>query len=753
MSLFQELRRRNVFRVGIAYAVGAWLVLQLTEVLSELLNLPEEIGPVVVAAVVIGFPVVLFAAWAYELTPQGIKRESEVRDEASITRSTGRKLNALIIGMMAVAIAYLLFDKFLLRDAAPERAVTAEPANDLSPLASNEKNGDGATVPREAPAEAAIPAQSVAVLPFTNRSPVADDEFFIDGIHDDLLTNLARISGLKVISRTSVARFRDTEVPIPDIARELGVATVMEGAVQRAGDMVRINVQLIDAQTDEHLWAQIYDRPLTTENLFAIQSEISGAIAAALQATLTPEEAERLNDRPTDSLEAYSAYLRGQRDFGRREVATLQRALEEFQRAVELDPEFALAWAGIAQVSVVQPSWGLLPMAEALQVAAPAAARAMELAPHLGEARLAQAMVTSSRGEEAEDLYREAIALLPNHAPAHHWYGNLLEDDLERTEEALALFRKAVSLDPLSPLYRHQVGRFLIMRGRFEEADRELALITQSDPDFFPGLSWRGIAQGAMGNFDQAVVWTRQSRLADPDSFFGDANLLFNLVDLQDHQRLEALRESLRRDNPESPILPYVEASMAGMDGRLAAALEIVGAIDPSRAFIPPQFFALRIHAWLGDWETVRAIEEQMNPEFFDRVQQPAAVAAGGGNACIIGYALIRTGDPELGKALIDEAIRHATVVLPQHVRHAANLMSLHHCYAALGDTESALSMLATLVDHRHYQTWWELPRLEYFQPLVGDPRFESLLGEIDAEMARQRANLDRIDQDEVTGP
>ncbi len=754
MSLFAELKRRNVFRVGIAYAVGAWLVLQLAEVLVELLNLPEQVGPVVVAAVVIGFPVVLFAAWAYELTPQGIKRESEVQAEDSITRSTGKKLNALIIGMMAVAIAYLLFDKFVVREPAVEAPSSVQQA-EAPDQASDTDVADAENAPALPTGdEPEISPQSIAVLPFTNRSPVAEDEFFIDGIHDDLLTNLARIGGIKVISRTSVIRFRDTERPIPEIARELGVATVMEGAVQRAGDTVRINVQLIDAGTDEHLWAQIYDRPLTTDNLFDIQSEISEAIAAALQATLTPDEEERLNDRPTDNLAAYSAYLRGQRDFARREVASLQSALDEFQQAVELDPDFALAWAGIAQVSLVRPSWGILPLEEALAVAGPAAARAVALAPNLGEARLAQAMVASSREEaDAEVLYREAVALLPNNAAAHQWYGNLLEDDVERSEEALALFRKALSLDPLSPLYRHQVARFLVMLGRFEEADRELAVVNESDPEFFPALSWRGITQGALGNLDHAVVWARRSGLADPDSAFGQLNVLFHLIDLRDRDRLVALRDSIAEQTPDAPLLSNLDLALAIMEGRYAGALEILDAVRGTPTLIPVPIVEANIHAWMGQWQKMREIWEELDPRFFDLASQEAAIRETPGPACILGYAMLRTGDPELGRALIDQTIQFGTVELPRYQRHAADRMSLHYCYAALGDQESALGMMATMLEHRHFQSWWEPPRLEFFQPLVGDPRFEALMDAFDAEMARQRANLDRLEAEAVAGP
>jgi len=281
MSFFVELKRRNVVRVGIAYVVGGWLLLQLTEVLSELLNLPEQIGPIVVSIVAIGLPIALFLAWAYELTPDGVKREKDVDRSQSITPHTGKKLNNAIVLLLVLAVAYLLFDKFSGSNPADT------PAHEVAQNTAQKEEPTASTVE--------VSRQSIAVLPFDNRSRNVDDEYFTEGIHDDLLTNLARIASLKVISRTSVAQYKNTEKTIPVIAQELGVATIMEGAVQRSGNTVRINVQLIDAYTDEHLWAEIFDRELTAENLFVIQSEISEKIAVSHR---EPGSLQRLFARP-----------------------------------------------------------------------------------------------------------------------------------------------------------------------------------------------------------------------------------------------------------------------------------------------------------------------------------------------------------------------------------------------------------------------------------------------------------------------
>ncbi|MBW2693899.1 MAG: hypothetical protein JRE57_14900, partial [Deltaproteobacteria bacterium] len=237
MSLMTELRRRNVFRVGVAYAIVGWLLIEVASVLLPTFDAPAWVMKAFSSLVILGFPLTLIIAWAFELTPEGLKREAEVDRTDSTTHVTGRKLDFAIIGLLVVAVVYFAVDKFVLEQ--PE--FTSE------------------SVARE---------KSIAVLPFANRSANEADAFFVDGMHDDILTHVSKIRSLKVISRTSVMDYRGTTKNMKTIGRELDVATILEGGVQRSGSQVRINVQLINAETDEHLWAEIYDRKLTAENLF-----------------------------------------------------------------------------------------------------------------------------------------------------------------------------------------------------------------------------------------------------------------------------------------------------------------------------------------------------------------------------------------------------------------------------------------------------------------------------------------------------
>jgi len=270
-SFIAELQRRNVLKIAAAYALVSWILIEAGSVLLPTFGAPEWFFRVYVLMVAAGFVVALIVAWIFEITPEGVKLEKDVDRSTSITGQTGRKLNYSIIGLLAVALAI---------------SITFN--------VTGMRKGD-------APSSDVAREGSIAVLPFTSRSTDPENALFADGIHDDLLTSLANVRALKVISRTSVLEYRDTTKNLREIGTELGVANVVEGSVQRAGNNVRINVQLIDAGTDEHIWAKIYDRELTAQNIFRIQSEISGAITTALKKQLTPAEQDRMTWRPTDS--------------------------------------------------------------------------------------------------------------------------------------------------------------------------------------------------------------------------------------------------------------------------------------------------------------------------------------------------------------------------------------------------------------------------------------------------------------------
>jgi len=415
VSFFGELKRRNVVKVAVAYAIVGWLLIEVSTTVLPLFEAPDWIAQVFAFFVILGFPLALILSWAYELTPEGLKLERDVTAGESITPVTGRKIDFAIIGALVLALGFVVFDNYVFEN------------------------------------DAALDS-SIAVLPFGNLSPDAENAFFADGIHGELLTQLSKIGALRVISRTSVMEYRDSPKNIREIGRELNVSTILEGDVRRAGDTVRINVQLIDAETDEHLWANIYDRELTARNILAIQSEMATAIAEALHATFSPQEVARLNEVPTQNTRAYDFYLSG-REFGRRGVdrgTDIPLAVQQYERAVEEDREFALAWAHLA-VQHIRMYWFAIDRTdERRRTALSAVERALDLQPDLPEAHLAMAWYHYHAYRNYEEALRE-LAIAEQGMPGDSEPLFLRAAIYRRQgqwEQAVTSFDRAIELDP-----------------------------------------------------------------------------------------------------------------------------------------------------------------------------------------------------------------------------------------------------------------------------------------------------------------
>jgi TolB-like protein/Tfp pilus assembly protein PilF len=733
MSFFNELKRRNVFRVGIAYAVGAWVVLQLTDVVGEILELPPFGGKIILLVIIVGFPITLLAAWAFELTPEGIKRENEVDRTQSITPQTGKRLNTAILVLMALAIGYLLLDKFYLSEIinSPDKGIVEQTTPDLPAVV----------------AEPRIGKKSIAVLPFVNRSRLEDDEFFVEGVHDDLLTKLARIGNLKVISRTSVLRYKDTDTPIPDIARELGVATVMEGAVQRSGNTVRINVQLIDAQTDEHLWAEIFDRELTADNLFNIQTEISERIATALKATLSSEEQERISDKPTESLAAYNAFLRARQLQSLRTSESLQQAMTEYERAVELDPDYAMAWVGVAEAAGLLINYGTLVPVEANKRIEEAANRALALNDQLGEAYLSLADVHQyyERDAEAEQAYKKAIELSPGYATAYQWYANFIANFPGRIREALAVSAKARELDPMSSIIRFNHINKLQALGRYGEAETELVSLLELDPGFPAAYSGMADIMAETGRFDEEVLWRHKGIERDPGRIASYLSLGFALLNLGDVNALTQVRESMDEIDSDHWSIGWLDMLNTTYEQNYPATLESAKWVNQQLGSVPSfQGFLGYINIMDGDYIKARKEFEIAEPRYWNRASWRAAIEKDSGLGCTIATTMLHTGDEEMAIDLLRVIITYLETELPSYIDHA-DRYNYVGCYAAAGDYEKALDAFEVSVDHGHYQFWWAWTKFPTLEPLRGNPRWEAGLAKIHERNASQRENLARI--------
>jgi len=723
MSLFAELKRRNVFRVAIAYGVIAWVLAQIADLAFDNFGAPDWVPKSVLFILLLGFPLAVFFAWAFELTPEGIKKEKDVDRSESVTSQTGKKLNFLIIGVLVVAVGVLLLERSVLRDPASSEEITSTASKDLS----------------------------IAVLPFENRSNREDDEFFTEGIHDDLLTTMANIGSMRVISRTSVMEYKDTTKKIPEIARELGVANILEGGIQRSGNQVRINVQLIDAGTDEHLWAEIYDRELTAENLFRIQSEVSQAIATALQATLSPEEAERINALPTTNLQAYEAYLRGRQRWEARTADSTAQAVELFLNAIELDPNFAEAWAGLGDAYRHQVFYGGLPAFEMLPKAEDAINKALELNPDLAEAHAALGGLSSQQGRDiaaAKYHLERALDLNPSYSPAYNWLG-LVYNSLAQFDKSTEIFLKGQQIDPLSAVLASNLAFAAGSAGRQDEMKERMDRLAETHPE--SPFAHRGLAFYQLfvkGRFDEALRENLRAVLADPNDAAPRVFIAHQLKTLGDAKAAKLWLESsfaLQPDNLEAHVFSTLWQTEDGhVSEATAAAQQLVadyGSSSVAWGWIGELLASADIDAGIPEAAIARYADAY--PQYWGDDPQPLNI-----NSTDPGIEMVRllraSGDSDEAESLLDELTRilEATHI----VGPTGSGFSLAAAYAMADRQEDALLALRTAVDAGYRLGWrysfdyhWSL------ESLRDHPEFEAMRIELAADMERQLENARRM--------
>jgi TolB-like protein len=449
LSFFEELKRRNVFRVGIAYGVAAWVLLQVADLVLENINAPEWVIQAMMLFVGLGFIAAVVIAWAYEMTPEGIKRESDVDRSQSIVASTGKKLDRIVIGFLVVAIAVLLYRQS--GDQPTVQTVTAEPAA----------------------AEISVPVdiqKSVAVLPFVNMSSDPEQEYFSDGLSEELLNRLAKNDQLHVAARTSAFQFKGQNLDIADIGRQLNVAHVLEGSVRKSGSRLRITAQLIQVDNGFHLWSETYEREL--DDVFAIQDDISAAISKALETELNATGQSPDSERPTGNLEAYNLYLQARYLLALRGDENMRKADRLFNKAVALDPDFVSAWSGMAFNSSLLYSYSpSVSLEESHVKTMNAAQRAIDLDPDNSEAYTAigQSLSNTWDWKEAQTSFERAYELGRNDIGVLNLYGDFVWQvgDIDR---AIELKRQAINLDPLSGVLTGDLAEMLAEAGQLEEA-------------------------------------------------------------------------------------------------------------------------------------------------------------------------------------------------------------------------------------------------------------------------------------------
>jgi TolB-like protein len=556
VSILGELKRRNVVRVAAFYLLAAWLTLQVTELLFDVLELPQWSARLVLGLLVVGFPLVLLFSWVYELTPEGLKKQHEVDRDQSITHETGRKINYMIGALAVLAIIVVAVERFIPRTA--PAAITEDAAAASSP---------------STPVQAA--AKSIAVLPFVNMSGDAGNEYFADGLSEELLNRLTSIADLRVAARTSAFQFKGEKIGVQEVARKLNVAHVLEGSVRKSGNKVRITAQLVKAADGYHVWSQSYDR--TLEDIFVVQDEIAGEVVKALKLTLlgTPSVTR---SRPVDP-EAYNLALQGRFFLERRGQQDLERSVDYFRRSGERDPGYAPAWAGLSEAYAQQANQGHVPVADGYRRAREAAEKALALDAQLVDAHLAMGSIHAVYDwdwEAADASLRKALALEPGNAQALRYVSRLaltlgrwneaidlankaLERDplrpnsysnlglallaVNRDTEAEAAYRKALELDP-GGVGRHRgIGLAVLLQGKTEAALQEMQQETDKSwqlpvlPLAYHALGRRGESDAALATLKSKYAGEAAYQIAEVHAFRGEADLAFQWLERAYAQR------------------------------------------------------------------------------------------------------------------------------------------------------------------------------------------------------------------------
>src|SRR5881296_3065753 len=473
-NFFGELKRRNVYKVAVAYAIVGWLLAQIATQIFPFLEIPNWVVRLVIVLIAIGFPIALVIAWAFEATPQGIKR-TEIAD--AIPTAAGQKKHAWIyVVVIGAAISMALF--FLGRYTFGNTTTAAAP-NELS-------------------------AKSIAVLPFDNLSRDPDNAFFAEGVQDEILTRLAKVADLKVIARTSTQRFKSAPPDLREIAKQLGVAHILEGSVQKVNDQVRVNVQLINAMTNAHLWAEIYDRKLS--DIFAVQSDIAKTVADTLQAKLSGSEKSSMAKTPTVNPEAYELYLKGRFFWNKRTGDDLRKSIEYLKQAIAKDPGYALAYAALADSYGLLRFYGGASPAESVVPAEAAAKKALELDDSLAEAHASLGLIATEELEVnrgVKELER-AIQLNPNYATAHHWLG-LAFATLRQSDRSIGELKRALELDPLSMIINADLSIIYLYARRYDAAEAQARKTLEIDSRSFVAHYYLGAALQLTSRLKEAI--------------------------------------------------------------------------------------------------------------------------------------------------------------------------------------------------------------------------------------------------------
>ncbi len=709
MSFIDELKRRNVFRVGVAYLIVAWLLLQVADVILPTFRTPGWVMQAFTVLLILGFPLALILAWAFELTPEGLKKEKDVVRSESVTHVTGRKLDFVIIGLLVVALAYFAYDKFILsasRDMAEKEAATGEAT--VQPVAA---------------------AKSIAVLPFVNMSDDPGNEYFSDGISEEILNALARVKDLKVAGRTSSFAFKGRNEDLRTIGEALGVSHILEGSVRKSGVQVRITAQLVKTDDGFHLWSDTYDRELT--DIFAIQDEIAQAIFDQLKTHLTSAEGVIRFASSRADVSAFDLYLEARQKIYMRRMAPLQQAAELLERAIAIDPGYAPAYAqrGISLLLLRESQYGTIPDAEAAERAKLMFEQALSLDPESAEALAGLGLYFSETGneEQAIEHFLEALSINPNLVNASNWLANS-HLSLGHLEEAMRIRERILILDPL---YLPGINNLLDDYVLVGDTGRAQALMNRIRP-YMPAsrimVGWEGVLAWVDGRIADSLPYFESAFEMEPENPASRGQLSHALLYSWQYERLLAVGLDefrvyalLRLDRSAEAL--RLGRELVAKDGELAL----------FRVLVQQRRYADLIDYLESRWPDLQAFEA----DFPGRDGWSEHNYLG-----LIAFSYLRLGNVEK----FEEAMSRFKSALDYQRNHGANnhpFAFAEAVFAVLAsDHETTLDRLAGAfeggfsVDPHLSRTW------PMFEPLDGDPQFEAIVHAMAEHVNSERAKL-----------
>ena len=697
MSFVAELKQRKVFRVATVYLVVTWIAVQAASIALPAFDAPPWMLRVVILVLALGLPLTLILAWSLDWTPQGLRFSP---------RGTFSKRMALVASAL-VLLAFVWFFR-------------GQPALRWS------------DIPAADVALAPAAARTIAVLPFVNMSGDPANEYFSDGIAETTLDMLAQVPDLKVVARTSSFAFKGQSADVRKIAAALGAANVLEGSVQRAGDAVRITVQLVRATDGFHLWSRHFDRQLA--DVFKIQDEVATEVVRALELSLPASDQQRLTQKRTDNVEAYQEYLKGIALLPDRKVADMRVAATHFERAIELDPTYARAYVAAADTYNLLHEYATISAEETKRIAS-YIERALALAPELGEAHAARAVQLERTAdlENAEREYARAVELAPSYATGFQWYGEFLGYLMHDFAGSERMLRRAVALDPLSPIVQDQLVYPLLAANRFDEARVEAGKLEREHPDFAQGYYTQGLVGAAQGDFVAALRGFREHAVRDPAALGRFRSVCFFLLRFGAAERARTCMSDLAARWPNADLTnDMAQISFFAIGPQVA--LDAV-----QRAKQPDEMFEAYLLLCLGRNQESSAIVRRVAPQMFAEPPPTALYPRQIPVAIIAGLNLVRTGEVDRGKALLQKAAQtYAERPINQAVAETSWWDVV--AYAVAGEFDQAFASMQREVDGGAVLDLVDLDSDPLLVDLRADPRYEKILAPV---RSHRQAQLD----------